>query len=84
MFITLLVLLCFNLLGEGFDVAVPRIVDTLLGCGMAWLAVSFIWPDWRFRRLPAVAEKTLTANCRYLDAIPSSIIRAKITASPTA
>ncbi|HCW46235.1 MAG TPA: TIGR01666 family membrane protein [Erwiniaceae bacterium] len=69
MFITLLVLLCFNLLGEGFDVAVPRIVDTLLGCGMAWLAVSFIWPDWRFRRLPAVAEKTLTANCRYLDAI---------------
>jgi len=36
---------------------------------MAWLAVSFIWPDWRFRRLPAVAEKTLTANCRYLDAI---------------
>lgn len=69
MFITLLVLLCFNLLGEGFDVAVPRIVDTLLGCGIAWLAVSFIWPDWRFRRLPAVAEKTLTANCRYLDAI---------------
>ena len=69
MFITLLVLLCFNLLGEGFDVAVPRIVDTLIGCGIAWLAVSFIWPDWRFRRLPAVAEKTLTANCRYLDAI---------------
>jgi uncharacterized membrane protein (TIGR01666 family) len=69
MFITLLVLLCFNLLGEGFEVAVPRIVDTLLGCGIAWLAVSFIWPDWDFRRLPAVAEKTLTANCRYLDAI---------------
>ncbi|QKJ86647.1 Membrane protein [Paramixta manurensis] len=69
MFITLLVLLCFNLLGEGFEVAIPRIVDTLLGCAIAWLAVSFIWPDWRFRRLPAVAEKTLNANCRYLDAI---------------
>ncbi len=69
MFITLLVLLCFNLLGEGFEVAVPRIIDTLLGCAIAWLAVSFIWPDWKFRRLSAVAERTLNANCRYLDAI---------------
>ncbi|WP_409307178.1 YccS family putative transporter [Pectobacterium sp. B1J-3] len=69
MFITLLVLLCFNLLGEGFEVAVPRVIDTLLGCAIAWAAVSFIWPDWRFRGLPAVIKKTLNANCRYLDAI---------------
>lgn len=69
LFITLLVLLCFNLLGEGFEVALPRVVDTLLGCGLAWLAVAFVWPDWRFRQLPAVAERTLNANCRYLDAI---------------
>ncbi|MDE1185159.1 MAG: YccS family putative transporter [Pantoea sp.] len=69
LFITLLVLLCFNLLGEGFEVALPRVMDTLLGCGLAWLAVAFVWPDWRFRQLPAVAERTLNANCRYLDAI---------------
>lgn len=69
MFITLLVLLCFNLLGEGFEVALPRVIDTLLGCGIAWAAVSFIWPDWRFRRLPLVVERAFNANCRYLDAI---------------
>lgn len=69
MFITLLVLLCFNLLGEGFEVALPRIIDTIIGCGIAWAAVSFIWPDWKFRQLPLVIEKTSTANCRYLDAI---------------
>ena len=69
LFITLLVLLCFNLLGEGFEVALPRIVDTLLGCGLAWLAVAFVWPDWRFRKISAVADRTLNANCRYLDAI---------------
>jgi len=69
MFITLLVLLCFNLLGEGFEVAMPRIFDTLLGCGIAWAAVTFIWPDWRFRRLPLVVERAFNANCRYLDAI---------------
>lgn len=69
MFITLLVLLCFNLLGEGFEVAMPRIFDTLLGCAIAWAAVTFIWPDWRFRRLPLVVERAFNANCRYLDAI---------------
>ena len=37
MFITLLVLLCFNLLGEGFEVALPRVVDTLIG-GELYLA----------------------------------------------
>ncbi|ATA21517.1 putative membrane protein (TIGR01666 family) [Gibbsiella quercinecans] len=69
MFITLLVLLCFNLLGEGYEVAAPRVYDTLLGCAIAWAAVSFIWPDWKFRQLPMVVSKTLTADCRYLDAI---------------
>ena len=69
MFITLLVLLCFNLLGEGFEVALPRVIDTLIGCAIAWAAVSFIWPDWRFRNLPRVLDRAMNANCRYLDAI---------------
>lgn len=69
LFITLLVLLSFNLLGEGFEVALPRIIDTLVGCGIALLAVSFIWPDWKFRQLPQVINRTMVANCRYLNAI---------------
>ena len=69
MFITLLVLLCFNLLGEGFEVALPRIFDTLIGCAIAWAAVSFIWPDWKFRNLPRALDQAINANCRYLDAI---------------
>ncbi len=56
MFITLLVLLCFNLPGEGFEVALPRVVDTLIGCAIARAAVSFIWPDWRFRNLPGYSS----------------------------
>lgn len=69
MFITLLVLLCFNLLGEGFEVAMPRVIDTIIGCAIAWAAVSFIWPDWRFRNLARVTGQAFNANCRYLDAI---------------
>lgn len=69
LFITLLVLCCFNLLGKGFDIALPRIIDTLIGCSFAWLAVAFIWPDWRFRRLSSITARTMNTNCRYLDAI---------------
>ncbi len=39
--------------------------------------MRFIWPDWRFRRLPAVVGKTLNANCRYLDAILMQYHRGK-------
>jgi uncharacterized membrane protein (TIGR01666 family) len=69
LFITLLVLLCFNLLGQGFEIIVPRIIDTIIGCAIAWAAVSFIWPDWHFRQLPVIVSKTISANCHYLDAI---------------
>ncbi|MEX0632921.1 hypothetical protein M8494_15915 [Serratia ureilytica] len=52
MFITLLVLLCFNLLGEGFEVAAPRVYDTLLGCAIAW------------RRSALSGRTGNSANCR--------------------
>lgn len=71
MFITLLVLLCFNLLGQGFEIIVPRIIDTIVGCFIAWIAVSFIWPDWHFRRLSVITEKTMFADNRYFQAIVS-------------
>lgn len=69
LFITLMVLFCFNLLGEGFNVAFPRIVDTLVGCGLAWLAVTFIFPDWHYRQLSTVISKAYMANVRYVKAV---------------
>lgn len=77
LFITLLALLSFNLLGEGFDVALPRIVDTILGCALAWMAVAWIFPDWRYRQLPAVADKAMAANARYLSAIAAQYHQGK-------
>ena len=55
--------------GPGFEVALPRVIDTLIGCAIAWAAVSYIWPDWKFRNLPRMLERATEANCRYLDAI---------------
>lgn len=54
---TLMVLLIFNLKGAGFSIILPRLIDTLLGCFIAWLAVNFIWPDWNFRNIPNNIKK---------------------------
>lgn len=68
-FITLLVLVCFSLLGEHSNIALPRIIDTIIGCSIVWLAVSYIWPEWQFRRLPDVTTRALNNNLAYLNAI---------------
>jgi len=68
-FITLLVLFCFNQLGEGFAVILPRLGDTLLGCFLAVIAVSYIFPDWESHRLHKVMASSVNANREYLGQI---------------
>lgn len=65
-FITILALINFNLDGFGFSAGLPRMMDTLIGCALAWLGVSFIWPDWKFRRLPRTIRRAIQAQCNYL------------------
>jgi uncharacterized membrane protein (TIGR01666 family) len=65
-FITILALINFNLDGSAFAAGFPRFIDTLIGCALAWFGVSFIWPDWKFRRLPRSIQRSLQAQCTYL------------------
>ena len=68
-FITILALINFNLDGMGFSAAVPRMIDTLIGCALAWFGVSFIFPDWKFRRLPRSIYRSLSSQCDYLKEV---------------
>ncbi|WP_318471334.1 YccS family putative transporter [Photobacterium leiognathi] len=68
-FITLLVLFCFNQLGEGYAVILPRLGDTLIGCLLAVLAVTFILPDWESKRLHKAMSGAINANKDYLAQI---------------
>lgn len=70
-FITILALINFNLDGLGFQAALPRLIDTVLGCALAWFGVSFIFPDWKFRRLPRTINRSLEAQCQYLAEVVS-------------
>ena len=66
---TLMVLLIFNLKGAGYAILLPRLIDTLLGCFIAWCAVSFIWPDWDFRNISETIKKSNQATLDYFDAV---------------
>jgi uncharacterized membrane protein (TIGR01666 family) len=66
---TLMVLLIFNLKGAGFSIILPRILDTLIGCAIAWLAVNFIWPDWNFRNISNNIKKSNQATLDYLHVV---------------
>ncbi|MDN3522817.1 YccS family putative transporter [Halomonas ramblicola] len=67
--ITLMVLSCFNQVSDGFGLIWPRLFDTLLGAGIAGVAVLTILPDWQGRRLHRQAAATLAAGRDYLAAI---------------
>ena len=70
-FITIMALINFNLDGLGFEAALPRLIDTVIGCALAWFGVSFIFPDWKFRRLSRTIQRSLEAQCKYLTDIVS-------------
>jgi len=69
-FITTFVLCAFNLVSkQGAVLMLPRLADTLIGSGLAYLSVRLIWPDWQYQRLPSLLESALRANAAYLRAI---------------
>ncbi len=77
-FITLLVFFSFSLIGESsISVAISRIIATLIGCFIAWFAVSFIWPDWKFRNLPKLLDRVCHDDSHYLALIGSQYVSGK-------
>ena len=64
--ITLMVLCCFNQVGNSFTLIMPRLLDTLLGTLIASAAVCFILPDWKNARLEPKVAAALSHMARYL------------------
>ena len=67
--ITVMALTCFNLIGDGFVLILPRMVDTLLGCAIAAAAAFLILPDWQGRQLHTVLTRVLDTAARYLESV---------------
>ena len=66
-FITIQALTSFSLAGLDVYAAMPlRIIDTVIGSAIAWVAVSWLWPDWHYLTLEQTAAKAIGQNGTYL------------------
>ncbi|MFT3904477.1 MAG: FUSC family membrane protein [Niabella sp.] len=74
-FITIFVLASFNLLAnEGVEAMWPRLLETLIGSFIAFIAVRFIWPEWQYKQLPGLLLSAISHNKRYFDSVYSANI----------
>lgn len=68
--VTPFVLILFNFLGVGFiELATERILDTVIGCAIAFSAGYFLFPKWESEQLKVYLTNILKANAAYLEKI---------------
>src|SRR6478736_5547325 len=69
-FITMYVVFLFGILTPNIeDVIQYRILDTLVGSTLAFLANHFLWPSWEFLKTPIYIKNAIEANRNYLKQI---------------
>jgi uncharacterized membrane protein (TIGR01666 family) len=70
LFMTPYVLVLFNFLGMGgLSVASERIIDTLIGSGLAFLASYSLFPNWEHEKLKDAMISALKANADYFKQV---------------
>ncbi|RMX11187.1 TIGR01666 family membrane protein [Allofranklinella schreckenbergeri] len=78
-FITIQALMSMSLMEMDIYAAMPvRIVDTLIGSGIAWLAVSLLWPDWHYLTLGRSAAQAIASNGAYLHQIAEQLRHGRV------
>ena len=74
-FITVQVLVGFAIIGiDTQAMMLPRFVDTILGAVLAWMAVSYLWPDWRYLTLGRIASRALNSDAVYLQQVAQQLL----------
>lgn len=69
-FVTIYVVFVYGIITPNInDVIQYRILDTVVGAGLAFLANYFFWPSWEFMSQPIYIKKSIQANRDYLNEI---------------
>ena len=69
-FVTMYIVFIFGILTPNItEVLQYRVVDTLVGSLLAFLANHFLWPSWEFLKIPVYLEESIKANQKYLKEI---------------
>lgn len=69
-FVTMYIVCLYGILTPNFIHVIQfRIIDTLTGALLAFLANHFLWPSWEYIKAPEYLEKVIAANRDYLNEI---------------
>lgn len=69
-FVTMYIVFIYGILTTDYlDVIQFRVIDTLMGAFIAYLANHFLWPSWEYIKAPQYLEKSIVANRDYLKEI---------------
>ena len=69
-FVTMYVVFIYGIITPNIgDLVQYRILDTLVGALLAFMANHFLWPSWEFLNVPIYLEKAIKANQEYLKEI---------------
>src|SRR6218665_2175006 len=69
-FVTIYVVFVYGLLTPNItDVIQFRIIDTLVGGALAFIANYFFWPSWEFLSMRVYLKKSIEANRNYVEQI---------------
>lgn len=81
-FMTPYILILFNFLGAGStDIVQARILDTLIGSGIAFLAIYTIFPNWEGEQVKQNMGEVLKANGHYLFVLAELLTGKQVTGS---
>ncbi|QYJ67463.1 FUSC family protein [Flavobacterium litorale] len=69
-FVTVFVVFIYSMLNPDVNEVIQyRIIDTVIGAGLAFIANYFFWPAWEFIQLPVFIKKSIEGNRNYLEEI---------------
>ena len=69
-FVTMYVVFIYGIITPNIsDLVQYRIIDTLVGVILAFIANHFLWPSWEFLQVPIHLEKAIKSNLLYLNEI---------------
>jgi uncharacterized membrane protein (TIGR01666 family) len=69
-FVTMYIVFIYGILTPNIGTVIQyRILDTLVGAILAFVANHFLWPSWEFLNIPLYLKKSIEANQKYLKEI---------------
>ena len=71
--LTPMIIICLNIYTGNNDIVLERVLDTVIGCGIAF-ATAYLFPSWEVKRHAAYIGDVINANLNYLKKLQDQVM----------